>query len=73
MTDRRLQDTMARAEAAWRDRWESEAPSAPPRRFHYTVEFECTHETWDSVRLALASFPLSNKHASMREIGKGVS
>ena len=73
MSDRRLRDSMERAEAAWRERWDSEAPSAPPRTFHYTVQFECTHETWESVRLALAGFPLTNKHAAMREVRKGVS
>lgn len=68
MTDQKLQETLARAEAAWRERWKAEQPDAPPRKLHYTIDFECTQETWQSVRLALAGFPLSNKHAHVREI-----
>lgn len=68
MTDQKLQETLARAEAAWRERWDAEAPATPPRKMHYSIEFECTQETWESVRLTLASFPLSNKHAHVREI-----
>ena len=68
MDDRKLQEAMARAQAAWSERWRDEAPEVPPRKLHYDIEFECTQETWESVRLALAGFPLQNKHAHVREI-----
>ena len=68
MDNRKLQETMERARAAWSERWRDEAPEEPPRRLHYTIDFECTQETWESVRQALASFPLSNKHAHVREV-----
>ena len=68
MSEQRLQETMERARAAWSERWRSEAPEVPPRKLHYEIEFECTQETWESVRQALAGFPLTNKHAHVREI-----
>lgn len=68
MNDRKLQETIAGAKAAWSERWQDEAPEEPPRKYHYSIEFECTQETWETVRQALASFPLVNKHAHVSEV-----
>ena len=68
MDDQKLQETIARARAAWSERWRDEAPEEPQIKLHYSIEFECTQETWETVRQALASFPLTNKHAHVREI-----
>lgn len=65
---RKLQETMDRARDAWSARWRIEAMEEQPKRFHYSVDFECTQETWENIRKVLASFPLSNKHARVREV-----
>ena len=65
-------DAFKRADAALRAKWEREREGKPPpRKMEFTVTFECTFETWESVMLALKGFPLENRRYRQYEIPEG--